>query len=114
MEWEGLDGPGRGADFPLGAIHRNQMWAWQIFENVIQTTFRKSDNRFRLPPRNCSWKVVLDFRNSGDKYVKLAKPVLVRSRIALLTGLPGLESPVGERNHCKEIGSMVKVFGLCV
>jgi hypothetical protein len=84
MKWDGLGGPGRGADFPFGAIHQSQTWAWQILENEFQTTFRKSDNRFRLPPRNCSWKVVFVFQNLGDKVVKLADAVSVMSSIAPL------------------------------
>jgi hypothetical protein len=31
-----------------------------------------------------------------------------------LAGLHGLKSPGGQRNHRKNIWSMVKVFGLCV
>jgi hypothetical protein len=38
----------------------------------------------------------------GDKIIKLAEPVSVRSPIAPLTGLPGLESSGGERNHIKK------------
>jgi hypothetical protein len=75
----------------LGEVqfHQNQKWAWQIFENVNQTTFQKLYNRFRLLPRNCSWKVVFDFQNLGNKVVKMVDVVLVRSRIVPLTGLCG-------------------------
>jgi hypothetical protein len=46
MEWEGLGGPGRGADFPLDAIqtrrHLNRKWVWRSLENDFKTSNRPS------------------------------------------------------------------------